>query len=249
MYRLVTRRVLAQTTQTFSKRTFSNQGFRAAKASKTNMYLGAGIALIPAIMSINYLNGNHIANEVDENKVEEGKKKAESTGKKEFVEKAEKEAIGKADVKTKVPAEEANPETRTETDKPSEESQKDEENSYEGAAYNPETGEINWDCPCLGGMAHGPCGEEFKEAFACFIYSESEPKGIECIKKFESMRNCFREHPEHYKEELYDDEEQEPLVDVNEKKGDASEQSAETIADDATKVVKEKAKAEDSNTK
>ena len=25
--------------------------------------------------------------------------------------------------------------------------------------------EINWDCPCLGGMAHGPCGEEFKAAF------------------------------------------------------------------------------------
>jgi len=23
-------------------------------------------------------------------------------------------------------------------------------------AFNPETGEINWDCPCLGGMAHGP---------------------------------------------------------------------------------------------
>lgn len=74
------------------------------------------------------------------------------------------------------------------------------------AAYDPETGEINWDCPCLGGMAHGPCGEEFKEAFSCFVYSEEEPKGIDCIKKFENMRNCFREHPEHYKEELYDDE-------------------------------------------
>jgi hypothetical protein len=24
------------------------------------------------------------------------------------------------------------------------------------AAFNPETGEINWDCPCLGGMANGP---------------------------------------------------------------------------------------------
>ena len=24
------------------------------------------------------------------------------------------------------------------------------------AAFNPDTGEINWDCPCLGGMAHGP---------------------------------------------------------------------------------------------
>lgn len=51
-------------------------------------------------------------------------------------------------------------------------------------AFNPETGEINWDCPCLGGMAHGPCGEEFKSAFSCFIYSEVEPKGVDCIDKF-----------------------------------------------------------------
>jgi intermembrane space import and assembly protein 40 len=54
----------------------------------------------------------------------------------------------------------------------------------ESAAFNPETGEINWDCPCLGGMAHGPCGEEFKAAFSCFVYSKEEPKGIECIDKF-----------------------------------------------------------------
>lgn len=77
----------------------------------------------------------------------------------------------------------------------------------QSAAYNPETGEINWDCPCLGGMANGPCGEEFKEAFACFVYSETEPKGIDCIKKFENMRTCFRQYPEHYREELYEDEE------------------------------------------
>lgn len=51
-------------------------------------------------------------------------------------------------------------------------------------AFNPETGEINWDCPCLGGMAHGPCGEEFKEAFSCFVYSKEEPKGMDCIDKF-----------------------------------------------------------------
>jgi intermembrane space import and assembly protein 40 len=51
-------------------------------------------------------------------------------------------------------------------------------------AFNPETGEINWDCPCLGGMAHGPCGEEFKAAFSCFVYSTEEPKGVECIEKF-----------------------------------------------------------------
>lgn len=31
-------------------------------------------------------------------------------------------------------------------------------------------GEINWNCPCLGGMATGPCGVEFREAFSCFHY-------------------------------------------------------------------------------
>lgn len=54
-------------------------------------------------------------------------------------------------------------------------------------AFNPETGEINWDCPCLGGMAHGPCGEEFREAFSCFVYSEDEPKGMDCIDKFKCV--------------------------------------------------------------
>ncbi|GAA5958275.1 hypothetical protein JCM10213_007120, partial [Rhodosporidiobolus nylandii] len=57
----------------------------------------------------------------------------------------------------------------------------------QSAAFNPETGEINWDCPCLGGMADGPCGEEFKQAFSCFVYSEAEPKGIDCVEKFRGM--------------------------------------------------------------
>lgn len=59
------------------------------------------------------------------------------------------------------------------------------------AAFNPETGEINWDCPCLGGMAHGPCGEEFRTAFSCFVYSEGEPKGIECVEKFKGMQVSY----------------------------------------------------------
>lgn len=69
-----------------------------------------------------------------------------------------------------------------------------------GGAFNPETGEINWDCPCLGGMAHGPCGPEFREAFSCFVYSEDEPKGINCVEKFKGMQDCFRRHPEVYGE-------------------------------------------------
>jgi len=78
-----------------------------------------------------------------------------------------------------------------------------------GGAYNPETGEINWDCPCLGGMAHGPCGQQFREAFSCFVYSEADPKGIDCVEKFKAMQECFREHPDVYADEIMDDEEEE----------------------------------------
>lgn len=74
-------------------------------------------------------------------------------------------------------------------------------------AFNPETGEINWDCPCLGGMATGPCGEQFKAAFSCFVYSQEEPKGMDCIDKFKDMQNCFREYPEVYGSELEGDDE------------------------------------------
>jgi len=81
-----------------------------------------------------------------------------------------------------------------------------EEEAEGQGAFNPVTGEINWDCPCLGGMAYGPCGPQFREAFSCFVYSNEEPKGMECIDKFQNMQNCFREHPEHYKGELEDDE-------------------------------------------
>ncbi|UNI15913.1 Oxidoreductase [Purpureocillium takamizusanense] len=80
-----------------------------------------------------------------------------------------------------------------------------EEEAGQEGAFNPETGEINWDCPCLGGMAHGPCGEEFKTAFSCFVYSNEEPKGMDCIEKFQGMQECFRKYPEVYGSELTDD--------------------------------------------
>ncbi|KAF1850718.1 uncharacterized protein K460DRAFT_361480 [Cucurbitaria berberidis CBS 394.84] len=80
-----------------------------------------------------------------------------------------------------------------------------EEEADQQGAFNPETGEINWDCPCLGGMADGPCGNEFKAAFSCFVYSQEEPKGMECIDKFKDMQNCFRKYPEVYGSELDSD--------------------------------------------
>ena len=39
-----------------------------------------------------------------------------------------------------------------------------------------------------GGMASGPCGPEFKEAFSCFHYSKEEMKGSDCITQFQGMQ-------------------------------------------------------------
>lgn len=56
-------------------------------------------------------------------------------------------------------------------------------------------------------MANGPCGEEFKAAFSCFVYSEAEPKGYDCVDLFQKMQSCFRQHPDVYGDEIDDDEE------------------------------------------
>lgn len=112
----------------------------------------------------------------------------------EFLQELEEEAIDESNA-----ANSSSPETPEQTPTEGEEG----EISANSAAFNPETGEINWDCPCLGGMAHGPCGMEFREAFSCFVYSEEEPKGINCVEKFKAMQDCFRAHPETYGEGVF----------------------------------------------
>ncbi|XP_005915425.1 mitochondrial intermembrane space import and assembly protein 40 [Haplochromis burtoni] len=67
-------------------------------------------------------------------------------------------------------------------------------------------GDINWNCPCLGGMASGPCGSQFKEAFSCFHYSKEEVKGSECIDHFRNMQECMQRYPELYPQEADKDE-------------------------------------------
>lgn len=66
-------------------------------------------------------------------------------------------------------------------------------------------GDINWNCPCLGGMASGPCGEQFKAAFSCFHYSQEEVKGSDCLDQFRGMQECMQKYPDLYPQE--DDDE------------------------------------------
>ncbi|KAJ1897153.1 Oxidoreductase [Kickxella alabastrina] len=104
--------------------------------------------------------------------------------------------------------------------------------SQQAQAFNPETGEINWDCPCLGGMAQGTCGEQFKEAFSCFVYSEEEPKGMDCIDAFKAMQQCFRDNPEEYGAELGDDDDDNDEEEQEADDGNVTD--AETDIDNST---------------
>ena len=91
-------------------------------------------------------------------------------------------------------------------------------------------GDINWNCPCLGGMAVGPCGPEFREAFSCFHYSTEEPKGKECIEKFASMQECMKQYPELFEEKKKDGEESQGAAteETTEASEAATEESPET---------------------
>ncbi|RGP78216.1 mitochondrial intermembrane space import and assembly 40 [Fusarium longipes] len=106
-----------------------------------------------------------------------------------------------------------------------------EEEADQQGAFNPETGEINWDCPCLGGMAHGPCGEEFKTAFSCFVFSQEEPKGMDCIDKFQGMQECFKKYPDIYGAELADDEDGAPTPDFGDEQPSGAPTTAEFKSD------------------
>lgn len=71
---------------------------------------------------------------------------------------------------------------------------------------NEETGEINWDCPCLKGALEPPCGDFFKSAFSCFVGSKAEPKGSDCLELFSAMQDCYRAHPDIYMKAPEDDD-------------------------------------------
>jgi len=88
-------------------------------------------------------------------------------------------------------------------------------------------GSINWGCPCIGSMAIGPCGVEFREAFSCFHYSEAEPKGTDCFEKFSDMNECMSKYPELYEnnDEALNEAAQESVKTTNNEKEEQKEEA------------------------
>lgn len=86
---------------------------------------------------------------------------------------------------------------------------------FEGQGLLLPGGVINWDCQCLGGMANGPCGEQFKSVVSCFLYSTEETKGSDCVNQYLAMQECMQKYPDLYPEE--GEEEEEKVAESKEK--------------------------------
>ncbi|XP_043925823.1 mitochondrial intermembrane space import and assembly protein 40-like [Protopterus annectens] len=81
----------------------------------------------------------------------------------------------------------------------------DSNDSYEDQGLILPNGDINWNFPCLGGTASGPCGEQFKAAFSCFHYRTEEVKGSDCLEQCRAIQECMQRylelHPQEDKDE------------------------------------------------
>jgi len=89
-------------------------------------------------------------------------------------------------------------------------------------------GEINWNCPCLGGMASGPCGYQFQSAFSCFHHSESEPKGKECFEQFMQMQQCMTKYPALYGTDKDDEDREEDFAQLEQQASDSNEHATDS---------------------
>lgn len=112
-----------------------------------------------------------------------------------------------------------------------------------------EDGELNWNCPCLGGMATGPCGVEFRDAFTCFHYSDSDPKGSDCLESFRTMSSCMANYPGVYgsgddNPMAVDDDDSDDLKNNN-RSSNSSISTAEDTSSSEEKVVQSDAQSKE----
>lgn len=191
MNRFFNKKVAYQFARGLSKRTYATLRSASAKPG-AGIYLGSA-ALVSAIA---WTSIGTIENEVDKKKVQEGKTIAEHTGSSQKEEEAKKEAVGRGNVKTKVPAESGTPTTQSEALANEEAEQtKESLSGIDKLQKSSNESEIKWDNRFLKPISSGACGGEFKDAFSV-LFSSSDLKSSDNIKKLDALRRCLKDHPE-----------------------------------------------------
>lgn len=64
-------------------------------------------------------------------------------------------------------------------------------------------GTPNFECPCLGNMPHGPCGQLFRKSFSCWAKYKDAPEDdprfyYECQPKFVEWGKCAEQYKKVY---------------------------------------------------
>lgn len=198
MNRFFSHKVAYQLAQGLSKRTYSTLRSTSINTTKTSIYLGGGIALVSAFA---WKSIGTIDNEIDEKKIQEGKSIAKETGSGKKENEAKKEAVGRGNVQTKVPAEEGAPKTKSEVmaNEEAEQTKSNKTENRETPQKGSDNSEIKWGNQFLKPISSGPCGREFKDAFS-LVLSSLDLKGADTIKKLEALRRCLNDHPDITKE-------------------------------------------------
>ncbi|XP_044488311.1 mitochondrial intermembrane space import and assembly protein 40 homolog [Mangifera indica] len=63
------------------------------------------------------------------------------------------------------------------------------------------------ECPCIADLRSGPCGEQFSEAFLCFLKITSEEKGSDCVHPFVALQNCIKANPDAFSKDIVEEDE------------------------------------------
>lgn len=63
------------------------------------------------------------------------------------------------------------------------------------------------ECPCIAHLRTGPCGDQFSNAFVCFIKSTSEAKGSDCVSPFVYLQKCIKANPDAFPKDVLEDDE------------------------------------------
>ncbi|KAL9230078.1 hypothetical protein vseg_005470 [Gypsophila vaccaria] len=64
------------------------------------------------------------------------------------------------------------------------------------------------ECPCIADLRKGPCGNQFSEAFLCFLKSTTEEKGSDCVTPFIALQNCVKANPNAFPKDVDEEDEQ-----------------------------------------
>ena len=78
----------------------------------------------------------------------------------------------------------------------------DAETDFNALPSTLDDGRPNFECPCLGSLPHGPCGEFFRQSFSCWLKYKDSPDDLgfknECQPKFIAWTRCNDQYPDMY---------------------------------------------------